>query len=161
MVTTCWFICPGGSGSILLDCLLHMGSLVFSSCMVFITIGIPSSDPCVEVTEPQNSWSWKRPFKVILSNLPAQGESARRGCPGPCPDGFQIFPKKLEEEETWKQSNALLFLLTASSWGFFGGQGRKYWKTSKHNCSAERKLHSCAVQKINKKVVPSTLIPLR
>ena len=56
------------------------------------------------ISESQNSWGWKEPLEVILSNpfnLPAQAGPPRAGCPGPCPDSFWISPRMDTPQPLW------------------------------------------------------------
>lgn len=46
--------------------------------------------------ESQNHLGWRGSVEIIQSafpQTPAQAQSPRAGCPGPCPDGFLVSPR--------------------------------------------------------------------
>lgn len=56
---------------------------LFLFCMVFFNFQL-------YFTESHNSWVWKRPLELILSNPPTQTGLCRSGFKGLCADGFWI-----------------------------------------------------------------------
>lgn len=49
----------------------------------------------------QTGWVWKITLKVIWSNPPAQVGPPAAGCPGPCPDGFWLSPRREASQPLW------------------------------------------------------------
>lgn len=60
--------------------------------LLLIVLSIFFWDGYSYFTESHNDWDRKRPLNVILSSPHAWAGLPIAGCPGPCLDGFWIFP---------------------------------------------------------------------
>ena len=67
--------------------------------------------------ESQNHLGWRGSVEIIQSafpQTPAQAQSPRAGCPGPCPDGFLVSPRMETPQLLWATCPKCLMTLVVT-----------------------------------------------